>query len=285
MAIEILDRSPWRVTTYVPDEKETQTLGGNQTHASVGMSLFQTLRTYAARMGVLWLIRFETELIYPRANGKTGTFYPDILVAPDVEIANEHPYAVSLVGKPPALVVEIASNKTVHRDVGPKRHAYAEMGVEEYVTFDPREGMNLALHGYRLVGQGRYREIPPAPEGGLWLNTVGLRVRAEEPIQALDGPLLRLTTRDGERLLHGDEEADAREAAEEGWDASELAREAAELAREAAEKGWDAERQAREAAELAREAAEGGWAAEKQAREAAQAEIARLRALLGESAP
>jgi Uma2 family endonuclease len=257
MAIEILDRRPWRVTTYVPDEKETQTLGGTQTHASVGMDLFQTLRTYAARLGILWLVRFETELIYPRANGTTGTFYPDVLMVPDVAIPGEQPYDVSLVGRPPALVVEIASKKTVRRDVGPKRQAYAEMGVEEYVTFDPREGMGLALHGYRLMGQGRYREISPAPEGGLWLNTVGLRVQAEEPIQALDGPLLRLITRVDERLLHGDEEAEAREAAEEGW---------------------DAERQAREAAELAREAAE-------LAREAAEVEIARLRALLGESAP
>src|SRR5581483_216907 len=113
----------------------------------------------------------------------------------------------------------------------------------------------LALHGYRLAGPGQYREIPPAPDGGIWLNTIGLRVHAEAPTEPFRGPLLRLTTRDGERLLHSDEEADAREDAE-------LAREAAEQALKAAEEGWDAERRAREAA---------------------QAEIARLRALLGES--
>jgi Uma2 family endonuclease len=250
MAIELLDRCPWHVTTYVPDEKETQTLGGNQTHASVGINLFQTLRTYAARLGLLWLVRFETELIYPRANGTTGTFYPDVLLVPDVRIAGEEPYVVSAVGRPPALVVEIASQKTVRRDVGPKRQAYAEMGVEEYVTFDPRQGRHMALHGYRLAGQGRYREIPSAPEGGLWLNTIGLRIRAEESIRALDGPLLRLTTRDGERLLHSDEEAEARDAERE--------------AREFAEERWDTERRARTEAE---------------------AEIARLRARLGDFAP
>jgi Uma2 family endonuclease len=271
MAIEILNRNPWHVTTYVPNERETQTLGGSQTHASAALNLFQTLRTYAARLGVLWLVRFEAELRYPRANGTTGTFYPDVFMAPDVEIDNERPYVLSEVGRPPALVVEIASDKTVRRDVGPKRQAYAEMGVEEYVTFDPRDGMHLALRGYRLVSQGHYRDIPAAPEGGLWLNTVGLRVQAEEPIRALDGPLLRLTTRAGERLLHSDEEAEARETAEEGWDAERQAREAAEQAREAAEERWDAERQSREAAE--------------RANRAAQAEIARLRALLGDSAP
>jgi Uma2 family endonuclease len=264
MAIEILNRSPWLVTTYVPDEKETQTLGGNQTHASAGINLYQTLRTYAARLGVLWLVRFEAEFHYPRANGTTGIFYPDVFMAPDVDVDDQESYDVSTAGRPPALVVEIASKKTVSRDVGPKLSAYAEMGVEEYLTFDPRRGKRLALHGYRLAGPGQYREIPLTPEGGLWLSTVGLRVHAEPPTAPFRGPLLRLTTRKGERLLHIDEEAEAREAAE-------LAQEAAELAQEAAEHALNVERRAREKAE--------------QAREADQAEIARLRALLGESTP
>jgi Uma2 family endonuclease len=257
MAVEILKHSPWRVSTYVPNERETQILGGSQTHASVGINLYQTLRTYAARLGLRWLVRFEAELRYPRADGTTGVFYPDVFVAQDVEVGNEEPYEVSAVDRPPALVVEIASKKTVRRDVGPKRHAYAELGVEEYLTFDPRHGQGLALHGYRLASQGRYQEIPPTADGGLWLASIGLWVRAEEPIKALDGPLLRLSTRTGERLLHLEEEAEAREAAEE--------------AREAAEEGWEAERQARQVAE--------------HAHTAGQAEIARLRALLGESAP
>jgi Uma2 family endonuclease len=264
MAIEILNRSSRHVTTYVPDEKETQTLGGSQTHASAGINLFQTLRTYAVRLGVLWLVRFEAEFHYPRANGTTGIFYPDVFMVPEVDLDDQEPYDVSVGGRPPALVVEIASKKTVHRDVGPKLLAYAEMGVEEYLTFDPRRGKRLALHGYRLAGSGQYREIPPSTDGSLWLSTVGLRVRAEAPTTPFRGPLLRLTTHDGERLLHSYEEAEAREDAELARDAAEQAREAAEQALKTAEEGWDAERRAREAA---------------------QAEIARLRALLGESAP
>jgi Uma2 family endonuclease len=228
MAVEILKKSPWRVSTYVPNERETQILGGNQTHSSVGINLYQTLRTYAARLGLRWLVRFEAELRYPRADGTIGVFYPDVFVTPEVVVDNEEPYEVEAVGRPPALVVEIASKKTVRRDVGPKLHAYAELGVAEYLTFDPRRGKGLALHGYRLASQGRYREIPPAPEGGLWLTTVGLRVQAEAPIKALDGPLLRLSTRTGERLLHSDEEAEARQAERQRRHAAERAREAAE---------------------------------------------------------
>ncbi|MGH2387976.1 MAG: Uma2 family endonuclease, partial [Chloroflexota bacterium] len=202
MAVEILKHSLWRVATYVPNERETQILGGTQTHASVGINLYQTLRTYAARQGLRWLVRFEGELRYPRADGTTGVFYPDLFLAPEIVVNNEEPYEVSAVGKPPALVVEIASRKTVRRDVGPKRQAYAELGVAEYLTFDPGHGKGLALHGYRLTGQGRYREIAPTPDRGLWLETIELWVRAEAPIKALDGPLLRLTTRAGDRLLH-----------------------------------------------------------------------------------
>ncbi|MGH2344958.1 MAG: Uma2 family endonuclease [Chloroflexota bacterium] len=257
MAVEILKHGLWRVATYVPNERETQILGGTQTHASVGINLYQTLRTYAARQGLSWLVRFEGELRYPRVDGTTGVFYPDLFMAPGVVVDNEEPYEVSTVGHPPALVVEIASKKTVRRDVGPKRQAYAELGVAEYLTFDPRHGKGLALQGYRLAGQGRYREIAPAPDRELWLETIGLWVRAEAPLTALDGPLLRLTTREGERLLHSEEEAEAREV----------------------------ERQWREAADRARAVAVEGWDAERQAREAAQAEIARLRALLGDLAP
>jgi hypothetical protein len=185
-------------------------------------------------------------------------------------IDNEKPYEVNLVGRPPALVVEIASNKTARRDVGPKLRAYAEMGVEEYLAFDPRRGKKLALHGYRLASPGYYREILPASEGGLWLNTVGLRVHAEASAAPFRGPLLRLTTRDGGRLLHSDEEAEAREAAEVACKAVEAARKAVEAARDAAEH--------------VRLTAEEGWDAERRAWEGAQAEIARLRVLLSDTA-
>jgi len=267
---------PWRVTTYVPNERETQILGGTQAHYTVGMDLAQTLITRADRLGVVWLVRANTDLLYPRVDGSTGVFFPDVSVIPGVEIDDQEPYDVRKVGKPPTLVIEILSQRTARKDVGLKLQAYAEMGVEEYVTFDPRRRKKMALHGYRLVDQGRYVEVPPAPEGGFWLASVGLRIAAEAPQQPLRGPRLRLFTADGTPLLHAEEEAEAHDAAEAAWHAERIAREVAEHAREAAE-------QAREVAEHAREA-------EQQAREAAEkerdrhaAEIARLRALLADA--
>ena len=216
MAINLLAAipRPWTVTTFVPNERETHILGGNQAHSIAGFDLAQTLRTRARRQGMVWLVRSETELRYPRADGTTGSFYPDVLLALDVDLDDREPYDGQAVGKPPSLVVEVISPRTADKDVGPKRAAYAEMGVVEYLTFDPRPRKKLALHGYRLAGRGRYVEIAPEVEGGLWLATVGLRVEAEGRTQPFRGPLLRLTTGEGERLLHVDEETEARDAAE-----------------------------------------------------------------------
>ena len=259
MAIEIRVPSipSWTVSTYVPNEREGQILGCSQAHYAAGGVFGETLRVRANRQGLTWLVRAETELLYVRSNRSIGAFYPDVLFAPGVELDDQEPYDMRTVGRPPSLVVEITSSRTARKDSGPKRAAYAEMGVTEYLTFDPRPRKRLEMHGYRLAGQGMYREIPPAPEGGLWLATISLRVEAEPPAQPGRGPLLRLITREGKRLLHGDEEVDAR-------DAAERERDAAERERDAAERERDAERRARVAAE---------------------AEITRLRALLERAGP
>jgi Uma2 family endonuclease len=215
----------WHVTTYVPNERETQILGGTEAHSAAGNTLARTLRTYAERRGLVWLIRFEGELRYLRANGTTGIFYPDVMLIPDLRLGPEEPYDVVSGGRPPALVVEITSKKTAQKDIGPKLAAYAELGVTEYVTFDPRREKKSALHGYRLVGR-EYNEIAPAPGTGLWLETARLWMRAEPAKSPFDGPLLRLTTPTRHPLLHPEEEAEQRDALEQAYAASlaEIAR-------------------------------------------------------------
>jgi hypothetical protein len=98
---------PWTVTTCVPNERETHILGGDQAHSIAGFDPAQTLRTRARRQGMVWLVRSETELRYPRADGTTGSFYPDVLLALDVDLDDREPYDVQAVRKPPSLVAEI----------------------------------------------------------------------------------------------------------------------------------------------------------------------------------
>ncbi len=77
-------------------------------------------------------------LIYYRMNRN------DVSVAPDVfavfGVTGTHPRDSWLVwreGKAPDFIMEIASSGTWRRDATEKRRVYADMGVTEYVRFDP----------------------------------------------------------------------------------------------------------------------------------------------------
>ncbi|MYC29828.1 MAG: hypothetical protein F4X65_07040 [Chloroflexi bacterium] len=89
--------------------------------------------------------------------------YPDLLVSfnadPELYEANNG-YVVSLQGKPPDLVLEIASRATGHIDTGEKPDFYAGLGIAEYWRFDETGDFHgEKLGGDRLV-DGAYQPIP-----------------------------------------------------------------------------------------------------------------------------
>lgn len=88
--------------------------------------------------------------------------YPDLLVAFDADVEaywETNGYVVSEQGKPPDLVLEIASEGTGHIDVGEKREFYERLGIPEYWRFDATgEYHGARLAGDRLVN-GRYEPI------------------------------------------------------------------------------------------------------------------------------
>ena len=88
--------------------------------------------------------------------------YPDLLVAFRVNPAAyraTNGYVISEQGKPPDLVLEIASPATGHIDVGAKREFYERLLIPEYWRFDATG----EFHGARLAGDrlvnGRYEPI------------------------------------------------------------------------------------------------------------------------------
>ena len=99
-----------------------------------------------------------------------GVRYPDMLVAFDVDLAAHkarNAYVIADQGKPPDLVLEIASRRTGHVDVTAKRDDYAALGIPEYWRFDETG----EYHGSRLAGDrlenGVYVPLPieELPEG------------------------------------------------------------------------------------------------------------------------
>ena len=98
--------------------------------------------------------------------------YPDLLAAfdadPELYEANNG-YVVSLQGKPPELVLEIASRHTWRTDIEVKPDFYARLGIREYWRFDETG----EFHGARLAGDrlvdGQYHPIivDELPDGEL----------------------------------------------------------------------------------------------------------------------
>ena len=72
----------------------------------------------------------------------------------------DNSYVISRQGKPPDLVMEIATERTGRNDVEDKPGRYAALGIPEYWRFDESGDFHGAkLAGDRLV-QGRYEPIP-----------------------------------------------------------------------------------------------------------------------------
>ena len=89
--------------------------------------------------------------------------YPDMLISFDAYPAlyrQDNSYVISRQGKPPDLVMEIASRRTGEVDVEDKPARYASLGIPEYWRFDETG----EFHGTRLAGdrlvEDRYEPIP-----------------------------------------------------------------------------------------------------------------------------
>ena len=97
-----------------------------------------------------------------RAPG-TAMRYPDLLVAFGVDpelYEDNNGYIVSEQGKPPDLVLEIASRRTGSVDTGEKRRYYEELGVAEYWRFDETGEYHGARLGGDILVEGRYEPVP-----------------------------------------------------------------------------------------------------------------------------
>ena len=100
----------------------------------------------------------------PGASGPPPHVIPDCMVAFDVDTRAIHArvgYDPIQNGKPPDLVVEVASESTRRRDSGHKRDVYQAQQVPEYWRFDSTGGVfyGQSIIGERLVN-GRYERIP-----------------------------------------------------------------------------------------------------------------------------
>ena len=101
--------------------------------------------------------------------------YPDMLVSFNVDWEDaiyNNGYVIEEAGKPPDLVLEVASHRTGRRDYIDKREIYASLGVPEYWRFDHTGGRyhDAPLACDLLTPNGGYQPMPltTEPDGVIW---------------------------------------------------------------------------------------------------------------------
>ena len=118
-------------------------------------------------------------ICYDRAD-VNAMFAPDCTVAFEVDCAairKRGGYLMWEVGKPPDVVMEVATPSTKNNDLYDKRALYAELGIGEYWRLDETGG---ALYGEPLVGEylvdGEYRryELHRDEYGRVWSHSEAL---------------------------------------------------------------------------------------------------------------
>ena len=129
-------------------------------HAAAIAYAADAVRDQARNLGRECLVTTNSGLYYrpvtetERRQCQTAPYLvPDVLVALGMTLDEATSYRIWERGKPPDLVMEMASPGTVDRDSGFKQAEYAAIGVPEYWQYDPfGEFLRPRLQGWHLQG-------------------------------------------------------------------------------------------------------------------------------------
>lgn len=237
---------PLQRDIYYP-ESDGKPMGETEVHREVIYDLIKALQRRYADASDLYV--GGNLLIYYVEGDPEASVCPDVFVVKESHKGFREIYKL-WEERVPCLAMEVTSKSSKSRELRQTKDIYEELGIEEYVRFNPlKNTREPRLQGFRLV-DGRYQPVPLEADGSLLSRTTGLRMRRE-------GWNLRLIdARTGEPLKWLAEILEAAQAAEEQ----------ARIARQEV-------RVARQETKTARQEAQ---AAEERAR-AAEEELARLR--------
>ena len=146
-------------------------------------------------------------LLYYEEGDPNASVAPDVFVVKGVPCGPRPIFKVWEEGRGPDLVIEVTSKSTRLEDLGRKKALYADLGVQEYLLFDPlHDWLSPPLAGYRL-------------EEGEWVRTETVSGRLASEVTGLEfgvveGRLRVFDPETGAVLPTPHEEAAARRAAE-----------------------------------------------------------------------
>lgn len=262
-------------------QREAELTPEGRPHSFAKMSAATVLGDFFERLGRPIYLACELPVLYPGE----APFAPDLIAVVGVEdpgpADTREGWVVVDEGRGPDLILEILYKGDRDKDLVTNVARYARLEVPEYFVYDRRR---QRLYGYRLGGAGRYVSIPPRGDQ-LRSTVLGLDLGIEDgqlhfyiggaqvpETRQLLSRLERLMGDHQDMLVQRDRQLQAESAARQEAEARAEAEAAARRVAEA-RAALEATRAEHEAARAELEAA---------TRRAIEAELAALRAKLGE---
>ena len=187
-------------------------------------------------------VDFYRFVYYDPQDRNSGRIAPDCYVAFGVDglaIERRNGYLIWEVGKPPDVVIEVASETIARNDLTSKRDVYAILDVGEYWLLDPTGG---DLYGAPLIGEtlvdGEYVRLETnyTPSGEIWIHSPALGLDFYWFPDRPELDQFRVYDPETGEFLRSPRESEAeRNIAEAEREAAEVERNAAEAERDTAE--------------------------------------------------
>lgn len=150
-------------------------MGETDGHRDLMVDLIEALKHYYANDPDVYVS--GNILVYYQEGNVKARVSPDVLVVLGCPKGKRKTYKVWEEGKVPDLVVEVTSRKTRKRDQGFKKELYEQLGVREYLQFDPRsEYLQPRFQVSRLEG-GRFVPVLTPESVGYASPRLGLTFR------------------------------------------------------------------------------------------------------------
>jgi hypothetical protein len=139
----------------------------NGRQARQALWLESTLRELRRASALAAHIEVDDPVDYLDAANARGRVFPDVYAVVGLAQQPSGPFRTWITRRPPDVVVEIAVESSLPRDLGEKLVKYEQMGVREYFVFDlDMVAVEGLLVGYRLGPRG-YQQIPSIPSATL----------------------------------------------------------------------------------------------------------------------
>lgn len=196
-------------TVRVPDWLESDTeesIVGTEWHQEAIGSLATMLRVVADRRDVSWGVCEQIQVLGLRKeSGEEYSPRPDVMVLPRPSDKRRSSVHVSEI-QTPLFIVEVASESTLVQDLVDKASVYAQLGVPEYVVFDPAGSLlNGPIRAWRLDSSATslYTAWLPDEQGRLYSAALQIAIEVAQPLLGVrdrDGRLIETAVAMARRL-------------------------------------------------------------------------------------